>query len=62
MAIDGVQMEIADTPGNEAEFGRGRVNQELDDPYPKVKVVGLAECGTHAIVDAEIGAVDTDER
>lgn len=62
MAIDGVQMEVADTPANEAAFGRGRINRELDDPYPKVKVVGLAECGTRAIVDAEIGAVDTDER
>ncbi|MFE3003467.1 IS4 family transposase, partial [Nocardia sp. NPDC059246] len=62
MAIDGVQMDVRDTPDNEAEFGRGRTHQALDDPYPKVKVVGLAECGTHAIVDAEIGAVETDER
>ncbi|MCC3332039.1 IS4 family transposase [Nocardia abscessus] len=62
MAIDGVQMDIADTIDNEAEFGRGRTREELDAPYPKVKVVGLAECATHAIVDAEIGALDTDER
>ncbi|MFE3732969.1 transposase domain-containing protein, partial [Nocardia sp. NPDC059154] len=62
MAIDGVQMDVPDTPDNEAEFGRGRTHQALDDPYPKVKVVGLAECGTHAIIDAEIGAVETDER
>ncbi|MFJ9371696.1 IS4 family transposase [Nocardia sp. NPDC101769] len=62
MAVDGVQMDIPDTAGNEEAFGRGKTHQSLDDPYPKVKIVGLAECGTHAIVDAEIGAVDTDER
>lgn len=62
MAVDGVQMDIPDTAGNEEAFGRGKTHQSLDDPYPKVKIVGLAECATHAIVDAEIGAVSTDKR
>jgi hypothetical protein len=62
MAVDGVQMDIPDTPGNEEVFGRGKTHQSLEDPYPKVKIVGLAECATHAIIDAEIGAVTTDER
>lgn len=59
MAVDGVQMDV---PDNEEVFGRGKTHRSLDDPYPKVKVVALAECGTHAIVDAQIGAVDTNER
>jgi hypothetical protein len=62
MAVDGVQMDIPDTADNETEFGRGKTHQSLEDPYPKVKVVGLAECATHAIIDAEIGAVTTGER
>lgn len=62
MAIDGVRMDVRDTPYNEAEFGRGRTYQALDSRYPKVKVVRLAEFGMPAIVDAEIGAVETDER
>jgi hypothetical protein len=61
MAVDGVQMDIPDTAGYEKAFGRGKTHQSQDDPYPKVKIVGLAECATHAIVDAEIGAAGTDE-
>ncbi|WP_157121816.1 IS4 family transposase [Nocardia miyunensis] len=62
MAVDGVQMDVPDTEDNEEVFGRGKTHQSLDDPYPKVKVVALAECGTHTIVDAQIGAIETDER
>lgn len=62
MAIDGVQLDIPDTSDNDAEFGRGARLGDLEPPYPKVKVVGLAECGTHAVIDAHIGGVRTDER
>lgn len=62
MAVDGVQMDVPDTADNDEAFGRGTSHQGLDAPYPKVKVVGLAECGTRAIVDAEIGAATDDER
>jgi hypothetical protein len=62
MAIDGVQLDIPDTADNDAEFGRGARLGDLEPPYPKVKVVGLAECGTHAVIDANIGGVRTDER
>jgi hypothetical protein len=61
MAIDGVQLDVPDTAENEDEFGRG-VSQGLDAPYPKVKVVGLGECGTHAVIDAYLGGVLVDER
>lgn len=61
MAIDGVQLDIPDTADNEDEFGRG-VSLGLDAPYPKVKVLGLGECGTHAVIDAHPGGVLVDER
>jgi hypothetical protein len=55
MAIDGVQLDVPDTADNEEAFGRG-VSQGLDAPYPKVKVLGLGECGTHAVIDAPGGS------
>ena len=61
MAIDGVQLDIPDTADNEEEFGRG-FSQGLDAPYPKVKVLGLGECGSHAVIDAHLGGVLVDER
>jgi hypothetical protein len=61
MAIDGVQLDVPDTADNEDAFGRG-VSQGLDGPYPKVKVLGLGECGTHAVIDAHLGGVLVDER
>jgi Insertion element 4 transposase N-terminal/Transposase DDE domain len=61
MAIDGVQLDVPDTADNEDEFGRG-TSLGLDAPYPKVKVLGLAECATHAVIDAHLGGVLVDER
>lgn len=60
MAIDGVQLDVPDTADDD-EFGRG-ASQGLDGPYPKVKVLGLGECGTHAVIDAHLGGVHVDER
>lgn len=61
MAIDGVQMDVADTAENEAAFGR-LFKDQLPAPYPQVRVVGLGECGTHALVAAAIGGCLTGER
>lgn len=48
--------------GHERERGRERVRRqgpgEADRPAsPKVRVVTVSECGSHAVVDAEIGGV-----
>jgi hypothetical protein len=51
MAIDGTQEEVADTPENAAYFGRHRSGRG-ESAYPQMRCVYLAECGTHAIVDA----------
>jgi hypothetical protein len=60
MAIDGVKIDIPDTPSNLGEFGRpsGLTRR----PFPQIQVIGLAECGTHAMVAAEIGTVHVGER
>jgi hypothetical protein len=60
MAIDGVKMDVPDTPANVGGFGRpGGVTRR---PFPQVQVLGLGECGTHAVVAAQIGTLSVGER
>ncbi len=61
MAVDGVFLDVADTPENDATFSRP-VRGDLSGPYPQARVVGLAECGTHAIIAAQIGGCHVGER
>lgn len=56
MGMDGTCVDVADTPANAAEFGRpGSGRGEGKGAFPQVRLVGLAECGTHALVDAAAG-------
>lgn len=56
MSIDGTCLDVADTAANEAEFGRpGSKRPDGVGAFPQIRVVGLAECGTHAMVGAVIG-------
>ncbi|GAA4264366.1 hypothetical protein GCM10022255_117340 [Dactylosporangium darangshiense] len=55
LAIDGFEVDAPDTPANVAEFGYSG-SGEKQSSFPKVRVVALAECGTHAFVAAEIGS------
>jgi hypothetical protein len=53
--IDGVALEVPDTPANAAAFGRPKTRrggQVVDGGYPQVHVVFLAETGTHFISEA----------
>ena len=62
MSIDGTCIDVADTPANEAEFGRpGTGRGEGAGAFPQARLIGLAECGTHALVAAAIGACTTGE-
>jgi transposase IS4-like protein/DDE family transposase len=61
MAIDGLVLDMPDTPDNDEEFGRSG-NEATPGPFPQVRVVALGECGTHAVVDAELGGVTTGEQ
>jgi hypothetical protein len=56
MSIDGTCLDVADTPANDRAFGRpGSKREASSAAFPQIRVVGLAECGTHAILDAVIG-------
>ncbi len=61
VAIDGFCLDLPDTVANDEFFGRPGVNKGEGSAFPQARVVGLAECGTHAIFDAVIGAYSTQE-
>ncbi len=62
MSIDGTCIDVADTPPNEAAFSRpGTGRGEGAGAFPQVRLVGLAECGTHALTGAAIGACTSGE-
>lgn len=61
VAIDGSTEEVADTAENAAYFGRAR-NGHSESAFPLVQCVYLAECGTHAIIDADFAPYGTSER
>ncbi|WP_243726271.1 IS4 family transposase [Actinomadura rubrisoli] len=56
MALDGFDVEVFDSPANGDRFGFSGKKKNEKGVFPKALVVGLAECGTHAIVAAELGA------
>lgn len=50
-AIDGSTLDVPDAPGNREVFG-GPSNDRGDGPFPQVRLVTHAECGTRALVAA----------
>ena len=61
VAIDGTTLDVADTVVNDEFFGRPGVSKGERSAFPQARMVALAECGTHAIFDAEIGPCTTSE-
>jgi Insertion element 4 transposase N-terminal/Transposase DDE domain len=61
MAVDGVVLDVPDTPDNASVFGK-KPHGGGDGPFPQVRIVGLGECGTHAIVAAAIDSWRVHER
>jgi Transposase DDE domain/Insertion element 4 transposase N-terminal len=61
VAIDGTCLDVADTEVNATRFGRPGVNKGERAAFPQARVVGLAECGTHAVFDAVVGSYTTGE-
>ena len=55
VAIDGTTFDVADSGSNDAFFGRPGTSKGERSAFWQVRVVALAECGTHVIFDAEIG-------
>ena len=62
MSNDGTCLVVADAPANAAGFGRpGTRRGERAGAFPQVRLAGLAECGTHALTAATMGACTTGE-
>jgi hypothetical protein len=55
MSIDGLEWDAPDTTANAAEFGRAGGTGEKASAFPKVRVLTLSECASHATVAAAIG-------
>ncbi|MGH9091984.1 MAG: transposase domain-containing protein [Acidimicrobiales bacterium] len=53
MSVDGTTLDVADIAENAREFGRlGTGRGEGTGAFPQLRLVGLAECGTHAVIGA----------
>lgn len=61
VALDGTCLDVADTGENAEHFGRPGVNKGEQAAFPQARIVALAECGTHAVFDAVVGAYTTAE-
>src|SRR6266542_6821515 len=59
MAMDGFEWDAPDTKENAAAFGfSGAGAEDAGRPaYPKVRVVTVGECASHAVADAAMGGV-----
>jgi hypothetical protein len=54
MSLDGVELDVADSPANAAWFGYSHKKTGIG-AFPKLLVMALAECGTHAVTAIEAG-------
>lgn len=62
VSMDGTTLDVADTAENAAVFGRpGSGRGEGVGAYPQLRMVALAESGTHAMFAAAMGPCSTGE-
>jgi len=61
VAIDGTCVDVPDTPANADFFGRPPASRGEQSAFPQARLVAVAECGTHAIFDAVLGACRSSE-
>ena len=54
MSVDGMEWDVPDTAANRAFFG-SKAGSEGPAAFPKVRVVTVSECGSHAAVAAAVG-------
>jgi len=59
-SLDGSTLDVADTAENEQAFGRPGASRG-SSAYPKIRFVGLLECGTHVLWAARMDKYKTDE-
>jgi hypothetical protein len=61
MALDGSCMDVADEAANAEFFGYPGASRG-HSAFPQARVLGLVECGTHAVVAADIAPYSHSER
>jgi len=62
VSMDGSTLDLADTPANAEAFGQpGSGRGSGEGAFPQLRVVALAECGTHAMFAAAMGPCSTGE-
>ncbi|MHB1784495.1 MAG: IS4 family transposase, partial [Acidimicrobiales bacterium] len=54
VSMDGTVLDVADTPSNLTAFGRHHCGRG-EAAFPQIRIVALADCGTHAMFAARIG-------
>ena len=55
MSVDGMEWDIPDTGRNRAAFGSSGTGGDDQAAFPKIRVVTVSECGSHAPVLAAMG-------
>jgi hypothetical protein len=61
VAVDGTTFDAPDEAANTARFGKPS-NDQGNGAFPQVRVVALAECGTHAVFAAAMAGITTGEQ
>jgi hypothetical protein len=61
VSIDGTILDVPDTPENAAFFGRPGSGRGERAAFPQLRLVGLGECGTHAMFAVAMGPCSTGE-
>ena len=61
VAIDGTTIDVADTAANATELGRAGTGRGDGSAFPQLRIVGIGECGTHAVIAAELDSYATSE-
>ena len=54
MSVDGMEWDVPDTGPNREAFG-SRAGSEGEAAFPKIRVVTVSECASHAAVLAAMG-------
>lgn len=61
LSVDGTTLDVADTPANDEAFGRPGNSRGDRAAFPQLRVLGMAECGTHAVTAVAMGPYGTGE-
>jgi hypothetical protein len=61
VSVDGTTLDLADTPANERAYGRPGTKTDFKSAFPQARVLGLVECGTHAVFSVVVSGCHTSE-